>query len=169
MSCSDDHDSDDAVWVSASLRDVNGKVLNGHLESSFPSSPPGAKASPALPCNDLGVDHEALLPTAVGQHAETIIVLRGGRGGTSGDEGSSGDLSSGSIRRRHAYNTRPSEGLSASLFLTVRGADNLFIYAWIFKDLAWTQVRTGYTRSKHPLAPMRFPLDEHQCSQWWDH
>jgi len=43
------------------------------------------------------------------------------------------------IRRKHAYNTRPSEKLTAALFLTVRGVENVFIYVWIAKDLAWTQ------------------------------
>ena len=42
-------------------------------------------------------------------------------------------------RKRHAYNTHPAEKLTASLFLTVRGVENIFIYVWIAKDLAWTQ------------------------------
>jgi len=43
------------------------------------------------------------------------------------------------VKRKHAYNTRPSEKLTAALFLTVRGVENVFIYVWIAKDLAWTQ------------------------------
>ena len=43
-------------------------------------------------------------------------------------------------RRRHAYNSAPTEKLTVSeVFLSVRGVENLFIYAWIMKDLSWTQ------------------------------
>ena len=118
------------------------------LKLSEASSPHSPDAGPQPTSED-----RLLTPNLLGGMAPSILpesipaanVLRGSSIASDGSKSSSisnyttnaGRRSASS--RRHAYNTRPSEKISASLFLTVRGAENIFIYVWTLKDLSWTQ------------------------------